>query len=56
MTPQPPLVPLKRPIDEAIAYAYFGADLMDGLNKASKILLDKPSKKAAAAKKKPRKK
>lgn len=48
----PPLMPMKKPLDEALALAYFGADLMDGIVSAVDRMARKPNKKDAKKKKK----
>lgn len=48
----PPLVPLKKPLDEALALAYFGADLMQGIIDSVE---KKPEQKSKATKKKKKK-
>lgn len=48
----PPLVPMKKPLDEALALAYFGADLMKGIIDAVDSTVKKPDKKTKGAKKK----
>lgn len=48
----PPFVMLKKPIDAAIAVAYFGADLMKKIDSATKIIRDGAKEKPAPAKKK----
>lgn len=47
----PPLIPLKKPLDEALALAYFGADLMTGIKAAAKNMVDGQKNKSAKKKK-----